>query len=90
MPTCFITRASELKGRIIAYGGGSGIFVFSADVAAKAEQAAELAQQLPASTFLPSVISLGGLLVVVCRFVFDVFKYFDQRRQQRKGADDEA
>ncbi len=89
MNSCFISKANELWGRIIAYGGGSGIFVFSADVAAKAQQTAELAQQLPNSTFLPSVISLGGLVVVAGRFAFDVFKYFDQRRQGRKGTDDE-
>lgn len=87
MTTCLITKASELKGRIIAYGGGSGIFVFSADVAAKAEAAAQLAQQMP-STFLPSLISLGGLVVVFGRLAFDIFKYFDQRRQGRKEVDD--
>lgn len=85
--TCLITKASELKGRVIAYGGGSGIFVFSADVAAKAQEAAQMAQQMP-STFLPSLISLGGLVVVFGRLAFDIFKYFDQRRQGRKEVDD--
>ena len=43
---CVINAASEFHGRLIAYAGGSGLFVFSNEVAAKAQQTAEVAQQV--------------------------------------------
>jgi hypothetical protein len=90
MPTSFINRASEFQGRFIAYVGGSGVFVFSNEVAAKAQQAADMAQQTPIGPFtISTVVSVGGLVVVFGRLAFDVFKYFDQRKKRKRGEIDE-
>lgn len=86
---CVITAASEAHGRLIAYGGGTGLWVFSNEVAAKAQLAIDTAQDVvnaaPNSALtVSSFVALGGLFIVVARFAFDVFKYFDQRRQKRQ------
>ncbi|MBW3517459.1 hypothetical protein KO537_22485 [Shewanella sp. NKUCC01_JLK] len=78
---CVISAASEFKGRFIAYGGGSGIFVFSNEVAAKAQQAAEMAQQIPDPTLtVQTMVSIGGLVVIAGRLALDIFKEVDKRR----------
>ncbi len=79
-----LKKASEWKGRSIAYGGGGGISLFSIEVAAKAQEAVDMAAQIPASTFAVStLVSVGGLLVVAIRLVFDIWKYLDQRKQKK-------
>lgn len=84
-----IDRLSDLRGRLIAYIGGGGIATYSADVTAKAKEAAETVQQsrlltLPITSWLTvgDVLTLIGALVVLGRFLFDVYKYFDQRRSR--------
>jgi hypothetical protein len=78
---CVISAASEFKGRFIAYGGGSGLFVFSNEVAAKAEQAADLAQQIPDPTLtVQTMVSIGGLVVIAGRLALDIYKEIDKRR----------
>ena len=83
-----INRLSDIKGRLIAYVGGGGVSVYSADVTAKAKEAAETVQSSRLLTFpitswltVGDVLTLVGALVVLGRFAFDVFKYFDQRRR---------
>ena len=76
--------ASEFKGRFIAYGGGSGVFIFSNEVAAKAEQAAGLTQQVPTLT-VQSMVSIGGLVVIAARLALDIYKEAEKRK---KGKDD--
>ncbi|GCF89244.1 MULTISPECIES: hypothetical protein [Shewanella] len=80
-----LIKASEWKGRLIAYGGGSGISIFSSEVAAKAQEAADMAAQIPTSAFtISTLVSVGGLLVVAGRLVFDIWKYLDERQQAKK------
>ncbi|EIU6870662.1 hypothetical protein L5169_004799 [Vibrio parahaemolyticus] len=76
-------RFHEWKGRLIAYGGGTGVSVFSNEVAAKAQQAAETAAASPEIT-TANLISLGGLLVIAGRLVFDIYVHFDKKRQKRE------
>lgn len=79
-----LIKASEWKGRLIAYGGGSGISIFSNEVAAKAQEAADMAA-IPTSAFaISTLVSVGGLLVVVGRLVFDIWKYLDERQRRKK------
>lgn len=84
-----INKLSDLKGRLIAYIGGGGITAYSADVTAKAKEAAETVQQsrlltMPITSWLTvgDVLTLIGAMVVLGRFLFDVYKYFDQRRDR--------
>ena len=87
---CVLTKASEWKGRLIAYGGGSGISAFSSEVAAKAQQAADVVAQIPTSALtISTLVSIGGLTVVAGRLVFDIWKYLDLRRR-RKLEDEES
>ncbi|HHY0482742.1 hypothetical protein, partial [Vibrio parahaemolyticus] len=83
-----IDKVSEWKGRLIAYGGGSGVSAYSANSVAKPNPIPEVAQQatdilsvyiLPGVT-VGSAITILGIVVVLGRFIFDVWKYFDQRR----------
>lgn len=78
-------KLHDFKGRLIAYGGGSGVSFFSNEVAAKAQQAAESAASSPDIT-LANLISLGGLLVIAGRLVFDIYVHFDKKRQERERA----
>ncbi|HGY9586719.1 TPA: hypothetical protein ACOJQP_005188 [Vibrio harveyi] len=92
-----IDKVSEWKGRLIVYGGGSGVSAYSAKSVANSNQIPEVAQQatdilsvyiLPGVT-VGSAITILGIVVVIGRFVFDVWKYFDQRRLkllEREGA----
>tara|TARA_R110002033_G_scaffold171199_1_gene218052 strand:+ start:22310 stop:22585 length:276 start_codon:yes stop_codon:yes gene_type:complete len=85
---CVISAASEFKGRFIAYGGGSGVFVFSNEVAAKAQQAAEMAQQIPDPTLtVQTMVSIGGLVVIAGRLALDIFKEIDKRRNGKNKSE---
>jgi len=81
---------SELKSRLIAYVGGTGVSVSSV----KSETAQKISESGVSDILTWSVfpgVSLGSLLtiigaaVVISRFVFDVWIYFDQRKQRRKN-----
>lgn len=78
----FLDLLHEWKGRIISYGGGSGVTAFSGTVAAKAQQAAEHTVSSPDIT-TANVISIIGLIFIGCRFVFDVVVWLDERREKR-------
>lgn len=85
-----ITAISEWKGRLIAYIGGGGVSVYSAETMATSDHVPNLATahqatDILATHILPGVplgsfLSIIGAAVVVGRFIFDVWKYFDQRR----------
>ncbi|KYO58420.1 hypothetical protein [Vibrio parahaemolyticus] len=77
--TDVIERFHDWKGRVIAYGGGTGVSVFSNEVAAKAQHAAESAAAAPDVTYA-NLISLGGLLVIAGRLAFDIYVHFDKKR----------
>lgn len=84
-----IDKLSDLKGRLIAYVGGGGITAYSADVTAKAKEAAETVQStqflnLHITPWLTvgDVLFTIGSLVVLGRFILDVLKYRDQRRDR--------
>ncbi|WP_236733942.1 hypothetical protein [Aliivibrio fischeri] len=55
---------------------------FSNEVAAKAQQAAEITATTSEIT-AANLISLGGLLVIAGRLVFDIYVHFDKKRQQK-------
>jgi len=84
-------KFSELKGRLIAYGGGSGVSAYSAKSTAQAQSIPEATAHqaidilsiyiFPGVTF-GSAITIIGAAVVVVRLVFDVWKYFDQRKRR--------
>lgn len=80
---------SELKSRLIAYGGGTGVSVSSEKVQAVQKISESGVADILTWSVLPGV-SLGSLLtiigatVVVCRFAFDVWVYFDKRKQRRE------
>ncbi|UPR55295.1 hypothetical protein ITG09_24280 (plasmid) [Vibrio cyclitrophicus] len=78
-------RFHEWKGRLIAYGGGTSVSVFSNEVAAKAQQAAETAASSPEIT-TANLISLGGLLVIAGRLAFDIYVHFDKKRKNREAS----
>jgi len=78
---CVISAASEFKGRFIAYGGGSGVFVFSNEVAAKA-------QQIPDPTLtVQTMVSIGGLVVIAGRLALDIYKEIDKRRNGKNKSE---
>lgn len=88
-----IDKVSEWKGRLIAYGGGSGVSAYSAKSVAQPDYVPEAAHQvtdilsvyiLPGVT-VGSAITILGAAVVIGRFVFDVWKYFDQRKRQQQS-----
>ena len=83
--TMLFERLHEWKGRLIAYGGGTSVSAFSNEVAAKAQQAAETAASSPEIT-TANLISLGGLLVIAGRLIFDIYVHFDKKRQQREAS----
>ncbi|GHB12566.1 hypothetical protein [Modicisalibacter luteus] len=83
-------------GRLIAYGGGSGVSATS--LAAKAQTASFAITpepsglvsllNVPLVTFggvqvlMADLVSVGGLAAVFLRLSFDVWRHFDQRRRQ--------
>ncbi|OCH08130.1 hypothetical protein A6D98_09755 [Aliivibrio fischeri] len=84
-------KFSEFKGRLIAYGGGSGVSAYSAKSTAQVHTIPEATTHqtidvlsvyiFPGVTF-GSAITIIGAAVVVVRLVFDVWKYFDQRKRR--------
>lgn len=85
-----MNAATEFNGRFIVYGGGSGVFVFSNEVAAKAQQAADMAQQIPASTLtVQTMVSIGVLVVIAGRLALDIVKHLDERKRKRLESADE-
>ena len=93
-----ITKVSDMKGRLIAYLGGTSVSAYSADlttdakrmVAETASKSSFLATPIVHSMTVGDLIAIGGFLIVIGRFVFDVFKYFDQRRLQRNEVTEDA
>ena len=83
MVKTFLENLHEWKGRLIAYCGGTGVSVFSETVAAKAQQSSELATSSPDIT-IANLISIGGLVVVIARLIFDIWVHFDKRKQGKK------
>lgn len=86
-----LDRVREWKGRAIAYGGGSGVSLYSADTMAKAQSTPPVtdilhAYLLPGVT-VGSALTLFGAALVLVRLVFDIWKYFDER-QYRKASKD--
>ncbi|MCG7551609.1 hypothetical protein [Pseudoalteromonas sp. Of7M-16] len=80
---------TELKSRLIAYVGGTGVSVSSLKSQASQQiNASGVADILTWSVFsgvsFGSLLTIVGAVVVVCRFVFDVWMYFDQRKQKRR------
>lgn len=82
MPQKFFDYLHEWKGRIIAYGGGSSVSAFSAEVAASAQQATEHAASSPDVT-TANIISIIGLMFIGFRLIFDVVAWLDDRRERR-------
>lgn len=86
-------------GRVIAYGGGSGVSATS--LAAKASPAGFDISAAPGEVVsllnMPllemggvhvvtaDVVSVGGLVFVGLRLAFDIWKHFDNRRGGRNG-----
>lgn len=93
-----ISKVSDMKGRLIAYLGGTSVSAYSADLTTEAKrmaadaasQASVMAMPVLHNWTVGDVLALGGFLVVLGRFVFDVFKYFDQRSLQNRETDSDA
>ncbi len=82
-------------GRLIAYGGGSGVSATS--LAAKAQTAGVSITPTPGEVVsvlnMPllqaggvqlvaaDVVSIGGIVLVALRLAFDVWKHYDERRR---------
>lgn len=89
-------------GRWIAYGGGSGVSATS--LAAKADSARMVITPTPGDVVsvlnmplvqfngvqlvVSDVMTTLGIAAVFLRLGFDVWKYFDQRRQRAGGGGD--
>ncbi|USD68120.1 hypothetical protein [Vibrio sp. SCSIO 43136] len=61
-------RYSEWKGRVIAYGGGSGLVAFSHDAAAEASKAVDTSPDISMANYLTMI----GLFFIGARLVFDI------------------
>ena len=78
-----IERLNEWKGQLIAYGGGGSVSLFSNQVAAKASETVEVVTAMPDIT-TANMISLGGLVLIAFRLIFDIYTYFDKKRERRE------
>ena len=78
-----IERLNEWKGQLIAYGGGGSVSLFSNQVAAKASETVEVVTAMPDIT-TANMISLGGLVLIAFRLIFDIYAYFDKKRERRE------
>lgn len=68
-------------GQCIAYGGGTLVSLWS-----KAAAAAEAIPDIPIPELAVSdMVGVGGLMVITGRLAFDVFVYFDKRKQRKEG-----
>lgn len=85
-----INSVSELKGRLIAYLGGTGVSATSVSAQSAIQQSQAGAGDILTWSILPGV-SLGsaltiiGALIVMSRFAFDVWKYFEQRKKEKES-----
>ena len=83
-----IDKLSDLKGRLIAYLGGSGIFAYSSNATAKAKEIVQSAHDAAVSQSnnlmsvhitsymtVADLLAVVGAVVVFGRFVLDVVKY---------------
>lgn len=90
------------SGRVIAYGGGSGITAVSSS--AKAADIgitptpgdvmtllnAPLVQFGGVQVVVADLVSIAGVALVIVRLGFDIWKYLDERRGRARGGDDAA
>ena len=80
-----LNKIQEWQGRLIAYLGGGSVSAFSYDAAARA---GELNQLITNSAYpydyrlISIVISGFGLLIVAGRFAWDIWTYFDKRKNR--------
>lgn len=85
-----IINIAELKGRLITYFGGVGVSVSGAKTQKAIEQANEsnvvdiLYWSLIPGVSLGSALTILGALIVISRFAFDVWTYFDKRKLEAK------
>ena len=77
-----VARIQEWKGSLISYLGGTGVTMFSSEVAARAEDAAKVTGTYHEVT-LANWLSLGGLIVIAARLIFDVYVHIDKKRQAK-------
>ena len=91
-------KLSDLKGRLIAYFGGSGIAAYSSNTTTKAKELVETAHDaaIQQSTNLMSVhitpymtvadlLTVIGAIVVLGRFVLDVVKFIYSLRARKNA-----
>lgn len=69
-------------GQCIAYGGGFFLSLWSGLVQA-AEKA--LSIPLPEPSALNAYVGIGGLVAIFGRLFFDIYVYFDKRKQRKQG-----
>lgn len=85
-----IINIAELKGRLIAYFGGVGISVSGAKTQKTIEQASKtnavdiLYWSIMPGVSLGSALTILGAVIVLSRFAFDVWTYFDKRKHEVK------
>lgn len=87
-------------GRVIAYGGGSGITALSSNAKAAGIGItptpgdvmtllnAPLIQFGGVQVVVADLVSIAGVALVVVRLGFDIWKYLDERRARQRGGDD--
>ncbi|MFC0268564.1 hypothetical protein [Kushneria aurantia] len=84
-------------GRVIAYGGGTGVSATSVTARAAPHPAitpspgeivsllnAPLMQFGGVQIVIADVISVGGIVLVAARLTFDVWSYLDKRRRDKR------
>lgn len=83
---------ADTKSRIITYLGGLGVSFSSVQSQAAPTSSVESIDllQIPLSVnfTLGNLTTLLGCLVIVFRFLFDVWKYFDQRKNKQQPTSD--
>lgn len=75
-----IDRLRYLQGQLIAYGGGSGLGIYSKAISA----ATSMAEPIPSGLTTEQWCAVIAALVIVGRFAFDIFVYFDKRKQRQQ------
>ncbi|MGQ7245472.1 hypothetical protein ACUN9V_18690 [Salinicola sp. V024] len=90
------------SGRVIAYGGGSGVTALSSS--AKASDVGVMPSPGDVMTLLnmplfqfggvqvvtADIVSIAGVVLVMARLAFDVIKYLSERRRDRRGGNGET
>ena len=85
-----LINIAELKGRLIAYFGGVSISVSGAKSQKAIEQMNEnnvvdiLYWSIAPGVSLGSALTILGAIIVLSRFAFDVWTYFDKRKFEVK------